>query len=104
MKYFYSHIVEIGDLHSALEGAGFEDHERKELVLLVEDSMFHVVVNTVLTELPEEDKKKFLTHLHEDDNVKLWSHLREKIDGVEDKIRVVGEKFLATLHKDIKSI
>lgn len=104
MKYFYSHIIEIGDLHSALEGAGFEDYERKELILLVEDSIHHVVVNTTLMELPEEDKKKFLTHLHEDDNVKLWSHLREKIEGVEDKIRAAGDKFLATLHKDIKRI
>ncbi len=104
MKYFYSHIIEIGDLHSALDRVGFEDHERKELILLVEDSIFHVVVNTVLTELSEEDKKKFLTHLHEDDNVKLWLHLREKIENVEDKIRAAGEDFLKSLHKDLKRI
>jgi hypothetical protein len=102
MKYFYSHIIQISDLHRALEDAGYKDHQRKELVLIAEESIHHIVIDTILSELPEEDKKIFLTHLHEEDHEKIWLHLRNKIVDVEDKIHQAVSTFLAKLHKDIK--
>ena len=104
MKYFYSHIIEFDNLHQALEEAGFEDHERKELVLIVEDSIFHIVLDTVLTELSEEDKKKFLTHLHEENHEKIWAHLKDKVGDIEEKISKAAGEFLKKLHEDIKNI
>ncbi len=104
MKYFYSHIIEIEDLHKALEDAGFEDHERKELVLIAEESMYHIVIDTILSELAEEDKKTFLTHLHEENHENIWSYLKEKVENVEEKVHTAGSAFLRKLHKDIKSV
>lgn len=104
MKYFYSHIIEIGDLHKALEDAGFEDHERKELVLIAEESIYHIVIDTILSELSEEDKKTFLTHVHNEHHEKIWAHLKEKISDIEEKVSSAGRKFLDTLYADLKSI
>ncbi|KXK10994.1 MAG: hypothetical protein UZ22_OP11002000520 [Microgenomates bacterium OLB23] len=102
MTYFYTHIVNVQSLHDALDNAGFTDYERKELIIIAQDSLHHVLLDTILSRLAEEDKKVFLTNIHNEDHKAIWAHLKEKIENVEDTITHTAENFLAHLHYDIK--
>lgn len=101
MRYFYSHIIAFNNLHKSLDGADFNDYQRKELLLIAEESIHHVVLDTVMSELSEEDKKIFLSNLHQENHEKTWTHLKENIMHVEDKIVNAAHSLLRSLHLDI---
>lgn len=102
-KHFYSHIVEIESIHIALKDLGLEENERTELITLAESSIHHVVLDTVLSELNNDDKKTFLAHIAEEKQEDIWKLLKEKINDVEDKIRTAAKKLIDELHQDIKT-
>ena len=104
MTQFYTHIIDISVIHGTLHELAITEHERKELVLIAESGIHQVIVDTVLTELSAEDKKKFLAHLAEDDHEKIWAHLKEKTVGIEDKIAHAAHAFLKTLHRDLENL
>lgn len=104
MIHFYTHIVEINILHKTLDEIEMEEHERKELIMIAEAGIHHVVIDTVLSELSEEDKKKFLTHLAEDNHDTIWAYLKEKTDDIEEKISTAAKKFLNKLNKDVRKM
>ncbi|HBB76358.1 MAG: hypothetical protein A2186_03110 [Candidatus Levybacteria bacterium RIFOXYA1_FULL_41_10] len=101
-KYFYSHIVETSSISLTLSEIDMTNEERAHLSKLAESHLHHAILNTVLSELSEDDKKIFLTHLSEDDHDKIWALLKEKISDIEGKIKNAGEMLKKELHKDIE--
>lgn len=100
-KYFYSHIVETSVVSLELGEMDLNPEERVHLISLVESQLHHIILDTVLSELSEEDKKIFLQHLSLDNHDKIWEHLKSKIESIEDKIKKVAEELKKELHKDI---
>ena len=103
-RHFYSHLVEISIISLELGDLDLSKDERIHLIQLVEDNIHHAILDAILSELSEEDKKIFLHHLVEDDHDKVWEHLNQKIENIEDKIKNVAESIKKELHRDIKEM
>lgn len=100
-KHFYSHIIEIDSVFVAMDLLDMEKHEREELILIVESSVHHVVMDIVLSQLSEPDKKVFLSHMMEDRHDDIWDLLNAKTKHIETHIRKGVDKLKDDLHKDI---
>lgn len=101
-KHFYSHIIEIESIYSILDVMDLEDHEKKELIIIIDSTIHHTVIDTVLSELSEKDKKIFLSHMSKDRHEDLWTHLRNNIDKVEHKINHAVNNLMNELHLDVE--
>ena len=102
-KHFYSHIVDTSTLSLELGGMDLAQEERVELISLIDANLHNVVLDAVLSELSEDDKKIFLKHLHLNDHDQIWKLLNSKTKNIEEKIRVAAEELKKELHKDIKA-
>lgn len=100
-KYFYSHLVEIESIIVELNQMDIGEKEKQHLLSLAESNLHHVILESILSELSEEDKKIFLVHLALDEHDKIWHHLKGKIENIEEKIKTTGEELKKELHKDI---
>jgi hypothetical protein len=103
-KHFYSDIVDIESLKIALSEMDLSTKEKSHLLEIVESSVHHVVLDAVLSELSEKDKKIFLAHLISDEHDKIWEMLNEKSENIEEKIKKAAEDLKEQLHKDIKEV
>jgi len=103
-KHFYSHIIEIDTLIIKIEKLDFSDTEKLSLITLAEQTVYHKVMDTVLSELEEKDKDVFLKFLAEDEHNKIWDHLKEKVVDIEEKIKNATSEVIESFHKDIKKI
>lgn len=102
-KYFYSHIIDIESLVVELDKLDLEDHEKLHLSELVDSSLHNTVLDAILSELSEEDKKIFLKHLENDEvHEKIWEHLNSKVDNIEEKIKIAADSLKEDLDKDLK--
>lgn len=102
-KHFFSHLVEIQTLELELDDMLMEEHEKMEIKRLIHENIYHTVLDAVLSELSEEDKKVFLTHLVSEDNEKIWNFVNDKVENIEEKIKKAAEDIKKELHKDITS-
>jgi len=100
-KHFYQHLIQIDPIYEELIKLDLEKYEQDELITIVHVQIHHVVVDTVLTELSEENKKIFLRHLHADAHDKIWEHINKYIEHADNKIILAVEKLLSELQKDI---
>jgi hypothetical protein len=100
-KHFYSHITDTQSLKTALEELGLPAHEIDHLVELADDNLHHTVLDAILSELSEEDKKLFLGHLAESKHDKVWEILHSKVENIEEKIQKAADAIKEELHKDI---
>jgi len=100
-NFFYSHLVETSNISLELAEMNMSSDERLHLVSLVEANIHSVVVDKVLSELSEEDKKIFLKNLVSENHEKTWEHLRNKAGKIEDKIKKTIEEFKKELLQDI---
>ena len=101
-KHFYSHIVETSVLSLELGDMDLSKDERVELISLIDSNIHHAILDAILSELSEEDKKIFLNHLALNDHDKIWKHLKAKIENIEEKIKKSADSIKEELHKDIK--
>lgn len=99
--YFYSKLVNTDSLVEALAELDLSDEQRAHLLGIVDSTIHHTIVDAVLSELSDEDKKVFLEHLTEEDNKKIWDFLNKKIDKIEEKILQTAESLKKELHQDI---
>lgn len=102
MKHFYSHIIETSSLSIALGEMDLSHEERVHLISLTESSLHHAILDAILSELSEEDKKEFLSHVSSDNHEKIWKFLRAKIKNIEEKIKKTADDLHKELHEDIK--
>lgn len=102
MKYFYSHLIEIESIIIELDKLNLSDEQRVHLAHLIDSSLHHTVLDAILSELSEGDKRVFLKYVHEDDHDKIWKFLNEKVDNIGDKIKKAAQDLKGELHKDLK--
>lgn len=98
IKHFYSFLVENETVKLELDSLDISKEEKEHLVSLVESTVHFTVIDTVLSELPEKDKKIFLQNLRSKNHDNIWKHLHKKTEQIEKKIiKAVGE-----LTKDLR--
>ena len=101
-QHFFSHLVEIDTIHLELEELDLESAQKEEIKKLIEDSLYHTILDAILSELTEEDKKTFLSHIVEDNHDKIWKLLNTKIENIDEKIKQAAEAIKKEMRKDIK--
>ena len=103
-KHFYSHLVETDSVVILINELDITDEEKAHLVALVDSQLHHTVLDAVLSELSEDDKKLFLKHLLHEDHDEVWKHLNTKVDNIEEKIKKAAEDLKKELHEDVKQV
>jgi hypothetical protein len=98
---FYHKIIEIDSLFVELDYLELTDSEKEHLGELIDANLHHEILDAILSQLNEEDKKKFLHHMSKDEEGKIWELLNEKADNIEDKIKAAAEIVKKELHEDI---
>ena len=101
-KHFYSQLIDTSVFSLELGDMDLNPSERLELITLIDSSLHQVILDAVLSELSEEDKKIFLKYLHINDQEKIWQHLRSKVQNIEEKIKKAAEDLKKEMHSDIK--
>ncbi len=104
MKRFYSQLVQIDSVISALDELEATSLEKKELEQLAHAHLHQVIVDAILNELPTRDKKIFLANLEYETDEKIWKHLNEKVENIHEKIIKVSEDIKKELHEDIAEV
>lgn len=103
-KHFYAHLIETTDITVELAEMELTPDERIHLISLIEANIHSTVVETVLSNLTEEDKKVFLKNLVSNDHQIIWGHLKNKAKNIEEKIIKSVEALKKEFYKDIKEI
>lgn len=101
MKFFYSHLIEIETLTIELDKIEFEDHEKHELAQLIDSNIHNVVMDAILSNIAEEDKKQFVQLASSGDHKKIWDFLKSKSENIEGEIKKASGEFKKKLHEDI---
>ncbi|MBI4080636.1 MAG: hypothetical protein HY430_02585 [Candidatus Levybacteria bacterium] len=101
-KYFYSHLVELTSLTVKLDTLDLTKEEKGQLQSLAEANIHHSVLDTVLSELPESEKKIFLQYVHEETHDVVWDHLKSKTKNIEEKITQAAKAMILKFHEDIE--
>ncbi len=101
-KHFYSHLIEIHEIYLSISEIDLSDEERGHLLSLAEANIHATVINAVLPELTEEDKKVFLKNLLSDQHEETWKHLLNKASDIESKISKSLKDLKKELLKDIE--
>lgn len=100
--HFYSKLVNTDSLVIALNELQITDAQKAHLMGIIDSSLYHAILDAVLSELSEKDKKLFLDHVMSEDNEEVWKFLNSKIEGIEAKIQKTAESLKDELHKDIQ--
>ncbi len=103
-KNFYSQLVDIEAVYFSLHALDMNEKEKQDLMVIVESSVHHLVIDTVLSELPEKDKEKFMTHLAANDDAAVWKLLRKNTKDIDKKIVKAVEELKKELRQDIHSL
>ncbi len=101
-KHFYSHIIEITPLHSSLDGLELEQEEKAHLLSLIESSLHHAILDTLLSELTDEHKKVFLSFVIKNEHQDAWKLVVTNIPEAEHKIRKTAQSLIDAMHEDIQ--
>lgn len=101
-NHFYAHLAETSSITVDLADMDLSKEERLHLLNLVNSNIHNTVLDTVLSNLSEEDKKIFLANLHSNNHDKIWNHLKNKIKNIENKIKDSIENLKKELQKDIE--
>lgn len=101
-KHFFSHLVDIEGLIIEIDSFSLPDEEKAELKSLIHENIYHSVLDSILSEMTEEDKRVFLSHLASDEHDKIWEFVNKKVLFIEDKIKKAAEDIKEEIHKDVK--
>ena len=100
-QHFYHELLELEDLFEELEKLNMSSAEKEHLITIVHSSMHTVVLDTVMLELPKEDKEKFLHHVHGSTHRETWHFLKKRTVNIEDKIQKAVKELKKELLVDI---
>ncbi len=101
-KQFYEPLVETSEMSLEIAELNLSPDERVHLVSLIEANIHSSVVETVLSNLPEREKKVFLKNLIADNHEATWRHLRENVSDIENKIILAISELKKELIRDMK--
>ena len=101
-KHFYSHVIEITPLHMALDGLELDVEEKEHLLQLIEASVHHAVLDTILSELSDEHKKVLMSFIVKNEHDEAWQLVITNIPEAEVKIRKTAQSLIDGMHTDIK--
>lgn len=102
MRQFYTHLVEIESIMVELEKMALSADEKLHLAHLVDSSLHNTILDVILSQLHEEDKKRFIKHLNEGSHDKIWQFLNDRVDNIEEEIKKAAEDLKKQLHEDLK--
>lgn len=102
MKYFYSHLIEVQSLVIELDKMDLSPREKSHLAALIDSTLHHSILDTILEQLSPGDKEMFLRHLTENNHDRIWKFLNEKVEKIEDKVKITSEQLKEKLHQDLK--
>lgn len=100
-KQFYSHIIEISPLYTALDGMELNSEEKNHLLKLIESSVHHAILDTLLSELTDEHKKILLSLIVRNEHNDAWKLVITNIPEAEKKIRQRAQTLIEDLQTDI---
>lgn len=103
-KYFYSHLISFQSLEEDLNTLNLTKQEKQDLLDIAHTHTHQHIIESILSNLTEADKKKFLELLAYGEDEKIWKHLNEKVDNIEDKIKDASQSIKKELSEDIKKI
>jgi hypothetical protein len=101
-KHFYTHLVDIESISVKLEGLNLSEKEKEHLLNLINTNVHAVVLDTVLSHIPKEDKKHFLTVLEKNEHEKIWDFLHKRSVNLPEKIKKNTKSLLLEFEKDIE--
>ena len=104
IKHFYSYHLEIDSIIIEIDALPIRDHEKKHLKELAESQIHHAVLDAILAELKEDDRKLFLKYLNSKNQEKTWGFLRDRIRDVEEIIGEAANEIKKELYKDLKGL
>lgn len=102
MKYFFSHLIEIESISQSLDEIDLSNEEKLYLAKLIDSSLHHTILDVILSELSDQDKRIFVQHLNTNNHDKIWQFLNEKVDDVEVKIKKAADELKHQLNKDLQ--
>lgn len=102
MKYFYSHLIDIESIIVELDKLDLSKEQKIYLTSLIDSSLHHAILDAILSQLADPEKRVFMQHLTAGTHDKIWKFLNDKVDGVEDKIKKVAQDLKVKLHEDVK--
>lgn len=103
-KQFYSHIIEVNSLFVALDGLELSAREKEHLQYLIDSSLYHTILDAILSELPEGEKQLFLDKVAADNHEETMDFLQKRITNIEEKIKKTADDLVKELHEDIKEV
>lgn len=101
MKQWYSHLVEVESIIYELDQMNLSSEEKLHLAKLVDSSLHHTILNVVLSQLSDKDKRKFVSYINDNDDDKIWKFLNEKVADIEIKVRKVADDLKKELVEDL---
>lgn len=104
MKSFYQNFVNLELFHQEFDRLGLSPEEREELFKILEEIYVQRLIDRVLDELPNEEKKKFMKILIKKAELDMIEFLREKVEDVENKLKKEVETLTAELLLEVKSL
>lgn len=102
MKYFYTHLIEIESVILELDKMDLSKKEKLYLANLIDSSLHHKILDVILSQLKDQDKRLFMIYLNERNHDKIWQFLNKRVDKVEDKIKKAVEELKIELHQDLR--
>jgi len=103
-KQFYSHLLDVTIIQTELRAFELEPHEHQELIALIHTTIHHGVIDTILSELSEDDQKHFLKNLSDDNHKNIWEHLHMATEEIEEKIRKASSIIIEELRHDLNEV
>lgn len=102
--HFYDHLHDPDRLHTHLHVLDMTDDERNHLVLIIQSTLHHRIIDVILEKLPDTHKDAFLDHVATDDHDAVWRLLNEHVQTPEETIREVITILEDELAKDVDGI
>lgn len=103
-KQFYSHIVSVDTLLLEIDNLGLSEEQKMHLVSLIDSTLYHTILDAILSELSVADKKTFISYLAQDNHDEIWQFLNKKVENIETKVKLAADELTEKMHKDIKEI
>ncbi len=103
MKLFYSHLILIHEVHHQLESLPIKDSKKEELINLIEETVHHKILHSILDHLPTKHHENFLVHYHSSPyDLEILTFLKRHDPEIEDKIKQAAEEVKYDLIKTIR--